>query len=227
MRRGKSTNDVLSESYMVWPAGTGTGSRPCRGFGRCLKKRRQPAGVIWPPRAAACCGSAGAAGGGVGAWVARGPLLLTGGGGDGGTCSPGGGAHAAASGEAGGAAGGDRRGWLGALGAGLAPGRELPLAEARSISSGMEERTVSSAGSLAFASKSKSPSAHARAETTASSPAAPSPTAWKRWPKRKYRVVALLPFWRSVNVPVARSAWADSRRARTLVSASDPLGWNH
>jgi hypothetical protein len=56
---------------------------------------------------------------------------------------------------------------------------------ARSSSSGIEERTVSSAGSLAFASKSNSPSPQARAETTASSPAPVSPVAWKRCPKRK------------------------------------------
>jgi hypothetical protein len=112
-----------------------------------------------------------------------------------------------AAGAGAGAGGAGRRGGVGFGGGAVCViVRAEPFAVARSINSGMEERTVSSAGSLALASKSKSPSAHARAVTTASSPAAPSPTAWKRWPKRKYRVVAPAPFWRRVSVPVARSA---------------------
>src|SRR5207302_1207621 len=104
--------------------------------------------------------------------------------GAGGGWAAGGGAHAASWGCAaggGGAAGGGwvRRGALGFEGAGAVcvAVRWVPFGPAFSISSGIEERTVSSAGSLALASKSKSPSAHVRAVTTASSPAAPSPTA--------------------------------------------------
>jgi hypothetical protein len=49
----------------------------------------------------------------------------------------------------------------------------------------MDALTDSSAGSLALASKSNSPELQPKAFTTASSPAAASPTAWKRCPKRK------------------------------------------
>src|SRR5579884_826648 len=145
-RRGKSTKEVFSESYIVCPAGTGIGSRPCRGFGRCLKKRRHPGGVTWalrwspgpedegPRDVPAVAGVAGA-GGVQASWAGGG----AGGGDDGDEAA-------------------DRREALGGEGGAGAGGTDRPpCCWARSISSGIEERTVSSAGNLALASKSNSP----------------------------------------------------------------------